>query len=193
MRIEDRSIPEIARSLELLLQALFSTAQDPLAIKLIAAVRSLPLRFTRGNSQVPCLLKLIPWSQKKLKHVPHVLAEWSETVRAELIAATSQSPQRPTNWTRPAEIKGSSTHDKQLNDFLADPASETLTIAAAEQMRYVILSTVSEHRCDVTHRLEKKGSPYRLVFTKTLSSYERAVKQHENDLKMLTALDRVTP
>ena len=43
-----------------------------------------------------------------------------------------------------------------------------------------------------TTRLEKKGSPHRVVFTKNLGSYERAKKQHDDDLTMLAVLDAVT-
>jgi len=194
-RLGDRVITEITKPLEALLQALLATGQDQLATKLIASLRALPKRFTREATHVPCLLKLIPWSQKKLKQVHPVLAQWSEAVRTELIAATSQQPQQPTDWTRPTKIEGtygmfgmSSKYNTQLNNFLADPKTETLTILAAEYERNEIIRTVNTHQCDVTHHLEKKGNRYQLVFTKTLGSYERAMKQYADDLKLLAAL-----
>jgi len=70
--------------------------------------------------------------------------------------------------------------------------SETLTILAAEHYRNELIRNVKTHQCDVTHRLEKKGNRYQLVFTKTLGSYERAVKQHATDLKLLADLDAAT-
>jgi hypothetical protein len=179
-------------SLRSLLQANCATGFDQLAAKLSTIVRSLPERFAIQEVQGPCLLKLIPWSQKKLKHVHPVLALWSESVRAELVAATSQSPEPPTDWSRAAKIRAYSQYDMQLNGFLADPMSETFTILAAEHYRNQLIRNVETHQCDVTHRLEKKGNRYQLVFTKTLGSYERAVKQHAADLKLLAELDAAT-
>ena len=60
-------------SLRSLLQANCATGFDQLAAKLVTSVRSLPERFPIQQVQGPCLLKLIPWSQKKLKHVHPVL------------------------------------------------------------------------------------------------------------------------
>ncbi len=196
LRLGDRTLSEIIKPLEALLHALLSTEQDQLATKLIASLHALPQRFTREATHVPCLLKLIPWSQKKLKQVHPVLAQWSEAIRAELIAATSQPPQQPTDWTRPAKIKGMysmfSKYNAQLNAFLADPETETLAIQAAAGERDEIIRTVNTHQCDVTHRLERTGNRYQLVFTKTLGSYERAMKQHADDLKLLATLEAAT-
>ena len=192
MQYGDRALPELIKPLAALLQALLSTGQDLLAKKFVASFRAMPIRFDRDSVQIPCLLNLIPWSRKQL---PPVLAQWFEAIRTELIAATSRSPQQPTNWTRPAKIEGtygmfgvSSRYNTQLNKFLADPKTETLTILAAESERNEIIRTVNTHQCDVTHRLEKKGNRYQLVLTKTLGSYERAVKQYADDLKLLAAL-----
>jgi len=85
---------------------------------------------------------------------------------------------------RPAEIKSSSPFDQQLNKFLADPRAETLTIPAPEYQRTQIISTVNRHDSDLSHRLEKTGSPHRLVLTKTPGSWERAVAQFETNIKL---------
>jgi len=114
-----------------------------------------------------------------------IIHRWpTRYVTQELAAAIAASPSEPVDWTRPAEIKVSSPFDRQLNEFLADPEAETLTIPAAENQRSQIISTVRRYGCDLSHRLEKKGSPHRLVFTKTLGSWERAVAQYETNIKL---------
>ena len=191
--IGDRALTGISKPLETLLEALLSIGRDPLATKLIASLRALPKRFTLADVQVPCLLKLIPWSQKKLKQVHPVLAQWFEAIRAELIAATLQPPQQPTDWTRPAEIKGVyKEYGEQLNEFLANPRTETLAIPATKYERDDIIRTVNTHQCDVTHRMERTGNRYQIVFTKTLGTYERVMKQHADDLKLLATLEAAT-
>ena len=196
MRFGERALPELIGPLEALLQALFSTGQDQLATKFVASLRAMPKRFDRDSVQIPCLLNLIPWSRKQFQQVPPVLAQWFEAIRSKLIAATSRLPQQPTDWTRPAKIEGtygmfgvSSKYNAQLNKFLADPRTETLTILAAEHERDEIIRIVNTHQCDVTHHLEKTGNRYQLVFTKTLGSYERAMKQYTDDLKLLAELE----
>ena len=66
---------------------------------------------------------------------------------------------------------------------------ETTSLAAAEYERSHIESEVRKSSADVDSRLEKRGNPYRLVFTKTLCSYERAAKQFETDTAVLNRLD----
>ena len=41
---------------------------------------------------------------------------------------------------------------------------------------------IPRHQCDVKYALERKGSPYSLVLTKTNGSFERAVKRFQADL-----------
>lgn len=191
MRVGDRPLPEINTPLQAFLQGLLATDQTSLATKLIASIRMLPQRFTIREVQIPCLSKLIPWTLKRLTHVHPVLAEWHQAVRMELIAATSKKPQLPTNWARPAKIATWSRYAEPLNKFLADPASETLALPASAYERDEIIRTVKTHQCDVTHRWERIKNRYQLVFTKTLDSYERALKQHADDLKLLATLEAI--
>ena len=76
----------------------------------------------------------------------------------------------------------------QLNAFLADPVNEIGRIPAREDMRQHLIGMIQRHRCDVKHALERKGSPFSLVLTKTTGSFERAVKRFQADLKLLDAL-----
>ena len=76
----------------------------------------------------------------------------------------------------------------QLKAFLADPANEVGRIAAREDMRQHLIGIIDRHQCDVKHALERKGSPYSLVLTKTTGSFERAVKRFEADRRLLSEL-----
>lgn len=189
MRGGDRALPEINTQLQALVQALLSTELNSLATKLIASIREFPKRFTLKEVQIPCLSKLIPWNLKRLKQVHHVLTQWHRAVREELIAAASNPPQQPTDWARPAKIDTWSRYAEQVNKFLADPRTESLAIPATAYERDEIIRTVNTNQCDLTHRWERTGNRYQLVVTKTLGSYERAVKQHAEDLKLLAELD----
>lgn len=78
--------------------------------------------------------------------------------------------------------QSSNTGDRFIASYAAqrtgrmNSMEETTSLAAAEYERSHIESEVRKSGADVDSRLEKRGSPYRLVFTKTLGSYERAAK-----------------
>ena len=94
----------------------------------------------------------------------------------------------PTDWTRPADLACECQYCAELKAFLADPANEVGRIPAREEMRQHLIGIIDRHQCDIKHSLERKGSPYSLVLTKTSGSFERAVKRFEANRRLLNAL-----
>src|SRR5271157_664718 len=91
----------------------------------------------------------------------------------------------PTDWARPADLACECQYCAQLKAFLADPANEVGRIPAREDMRQHLIGIIDRHQCDVKHSLERKGSPYSLVLTKTSGSFERSVKRFEANRRLL--------
>ena len=50
------------------------------------------------------------------------------------------------------------------------------------------INKIRRHECDVKHALERKGSPYSLVLTKTVGSFQRALKSYEANRRLLEKL-----
>jgi hypothetical protein len=175
-------------SLPLLLKALAASGRDEDLSRVIRFVQEVPEQFSLDDCQVPCLKTLIPWSQKLLGSVPAPLAAWLTALRQQLEGATATPPAPPTDWTRPAEVACSCQYCAQLKAFLADPENAVGRIAAREDVRQHLISMIGHHQCDVKHALERKGSPYALVLTKTTGSYERAVKRYAADRRLLKTL-----
>jgi hypothetical protein len=173
------------RSLPLLLQALAETGRDEDFSRVIRFIRELPNEFTLDYGQVPALKLLIPWSRKRFGSVYPPLQMWFETVRSELEKATAQEPAPPSDWARPANVDCRCEFCTQINTFLADPSHDVGRIPASEINRRHVITKIEHHKCDVKHTLERKGSPYSLVFTKTTGSYDRAVKRYEKDCRLL--------
>ena len=63
---------------------------------------------------------------------------------------------------------------------------------ARETARDHVITTMIQHRCDVKHELERKGTPFSLVLTKTTGSFERATKRFEADRRLLRILEEVS-
>jgi hypothetical protein len=183
-----RDSKEAIKVLQQLVKALVAVRADQSLTRLIETVRSTPEPFSLEAAQVPCLLSLVPWSKKQEGVVHPLLVSWLADVRQESESATTAKPSPPTDWSRSAKVSCNCRLCSQLNEFLAAPDREVTRIAAREDLRSHVIGNIHRHQCDVSHKLERKGSPYSLVLNKTMGSHERAVKQFETNVKLLKSL-----
>lgn len=116
------------------------------------------------------------------------MAAWLTSVGLRLESATAQKPQPPADWTRPANVDCKCEYCTQLKAFLADPANKIGRIPAREDRRQHVSGIIERHQCDVTDALERKGSPYSQLLTKTTGSFDRALKRFEADCRLLSEL-----
>jgi hypothetical protein len=179
-------------SLPLLLKALMASRRDEDLSRVIQFVEGLPDEFSLDDCQVPTLKALVPWSRKRFGVVPARLLSWLASVRRKLEAATASRPAPPPDWARPADLDCTCPYCAQLKAFLADPAHEVRRIPAREDLRRHLIDVIGRHACDVKHALERRGSPYSLVLTKTTGSFERATERFEEDGRLLEILDEVS-
>lgn len=184
------SVPN--KSLPLLLQALAASGCDEDLSRVMRVVRELPDEFSLDDCQVPALKSLIPWSKKRFGSVPPQFQLWLDAVRAQLELTTAKKPTPPTDWARPAVVDCKCQYCAKLMAFLANPTCEIDRIPAREDMRQHVSDKIRRHQCDVSQELERKGSPFSLLLTKTTGSFERHVKRYEEDLKLLSALPSVS-
>ena len=71
-----------------------------------------------------------------------------------------------------------------------DPDARAALARVTEDIRQHLIGSIGRHQCDVKYALERRGSPYSLVLTKTTGSFERAVKRLEANRRLLSALPR---
>jgi hypothetical protein len=179
-------------SLPLLLKALVATGRDEDLSRVIQFAENSQDEFTLDDCQVPTLQALVPWLQRHFGAVHPHLISWLASVRQKLQSATARQPSPPADWARTADVACPCQYCAQLKAFLADPVNEVGRIAAREDMRHHLVGMIDRHACDVKHVLERKGSPYSLVLTKTTGSFERAAKRFEADCRLLKVLDEVS-
>lgn len=171
-----------------LLQSLLSTQCADELQRLIAFVQARPDDFDLDICLVPCLKEVIPWASQQCGVIPTPLRDWLNSVRQHLAAATASPPQPPTDLARPAPVTCACRYCAQLNSFLSDPLQDVGRIPAREDIRQHVIGEISRHQCDVKHTLDRHGSPYSLVLTKTTGSFERAVKRYDANVRLLEAL-----
>lgn len=191
-RRDEREISVAEQSLAFLLQALAASGRDDDLSRVLRYVRESPKRFSLDNCQVPALLMLIPWSRQRLGSVHPQFKSWLDEVRGHLIRATAKKPTAPADWARPAEVDCKCEFCAELNAFLADPDNKVGRIPAREDARTHLTSVIWQFQCDVKHALERKGSPYALVLTKTTGSFARAVKRFDRDRRLLKSLQPIS-
>ena len=179
------------QTLPALLRILLTVGDEAALAQVTGLVHSHPERFSIEKVQVPSLECIVTWRRKQKAAIPPLLTEWLRTLQQELSAATAQQPQPPADWARPAEIACSCPYCKQLNAILADPHAATGRLPAREESRSHLMGSIEKHECDATHKLEKKGSPYALVFTKTSGSFERRMKRFTADQKLLATVNEL--
>lgn len=185
---EGRESSASEASLPFLLQALLAAGDDKDVARMVELVRRSPDAFRVEQCQVPTLKTLVSWSRKRAGSLHPRIAVWLAAVRHDLEQATAVPPTPPDDWSRPAEVACKCRFCAQLNAFLADAASEVTRIAAPEAMRGHLISMINKHQCDVKSALERKGSPYSLVLTKTTGSFQRALKAFATNRRLLSEL-----
>ncbi|MGE5192760.1 MAG: 2OG-Fe(II) oxygenase [Deltaproteobacteria bacterium] len=174
----ERTLPQIVRVL--LVSGDMATLDE-----VIRFVRSQPRRFSAEKTQVPGLEQTVGWLRKQNAAAPPAITQWLRALERELSAATEREPRPPTDWARPAEIACQCEFCRQLNALLADPNAATGRVPARADARDHLTREAARHKCDVTCKLERRGSPYALVFTKTTGSFERRKKRYAADRKLL--------
>ena len=111
---------------------------------------------------------------------------------AHLEARAAEPLEAPQNWSRPSDIRCSCEHCAALHRFLANPATETWTLKAAQQFRSHVEGEIRTARADLDVRTERRGSPHGLVCRKNSASYERRVAQRRQDLADIAIVKRTT-
>jgi hypothetical protein len=131
---------------------------------------------------------LIPWSRQQFGSIAPQLAAWLTSVRRRLESATAHKPEPPTDWVRAANVACNCECCTALKAFLVDPKNKVGRIPAREDLRQHLISMIGRCKCDVNYELERKGSPYSLVLTKTTGAFDRALNRYEADCRLLSEL-----
>lgn len=77
---------------------------------------------------------------------------------------------------------------KELEQFARDPERQVHRFPVRADLRQTLHRAIQEHRLDMTHVTERRGSPYPLVCTKTRASFHQKCKQHRADKTLIKRL-----
>jgi hypothetical protein len=106
-----------------------------------------------------------------------------------LHARAAETLEAPRDWRRANSLGCQCPHCLALSQYLAHPAQKEWVLRAAAAQRAHVESTIKAAGCDLDMTTVRRGSPHSLVCTKNQASYERRVKQRENDLVDIQRLE----
>lgn len=104
---------------------------------------------------------------------------------------TKQAPEPPSDYVRALNLPSTDLPAyEQIVEFMRAPNHSTveLSIGIAERKKVERALEASGAALKITTL--KKGSPYKLVLTKTLADHQRAIKTHQHHLRLLEKLQR---
>ncbi len=103
---------------------------------------------------------------------------WRERVLATL--AKAQPPRAPETHARAGLPECDCPACVALDAFLRDPLRAQERFPLREERRRHLEDIIATYRCDLTTTTERRGSPHRLVATKTTASHQRAIACHRH-------------
>jgi hypothetical protein len=168
--------------------AVVDRVDDALAERTAAHLLAWPRHFDLDAVLVPASKKLL--DRKGIRAGGPASRALHAASVAHLVARIAEPLAPPKDWTRPGRIGCQCTHCAELARFLADPATESWTLRAAERFRRHVEENIRRAQVDVDTRTERRGSPHSLVCRKNQASYQRRVAQRKQDIADMAVLGR---
>ena len=113
-----------------------------------------------------------------------------EAALAHLEARIALPLEPPPDWMRTGSIACQCAHCRALSRFLAAADEPVWQFKANEVDRQHVAHSIQRAQCDLDLATNKRGRPYTLVCTKNQASYQRRVRQREQDLGQREQLAR---
>jgi hypothetical protein len=170
----------------------------------INALFQLERKFQLNSEWVSLLIQALTFnSQREYVHktlVPLLLSEKdSSQLKDNLIGfcekylenLVDNKPAAPINWTR--ELPDSAKNNSKwsiLQSFLNSPLEDVYEYRKNKVERDQLESLIHNVVIDLKTETIKKGSPHTLRISKTQANYERLLKMWNEDVKLLTKIDK---
>ncbi len=116
------------------------------------------------------------------------------TSAAEFLLQRSEIPPKPpVDWRLSMELSCSCTDCRELQTFVRDPAERVHRFRVKKERRRHLHHIIDRHRLDMTHVTERAGSPQTLVCTKDRRTFDRRMKQYQDEIAAMLRLVRLAP
>lgn len=118
---------------------------------------------------------------------------WRSRILEGLEQRTPARPRAPSDLRRDPVSGCRCKHCSVLSTFLIDPGESVLTYSVRQEIRAHLGGVVAAEQLEVNTKEVRTGSPYKIVFTKNRSRYERARERFESHLHSKAVLAADAP
>ena len=114
------------------------------------------------------------------------LRNMGEQVAGYLTARSATPPKPPQDWRLPKANNSTDLHQsKILREFCLCPTSQVQHFRANERIRKKLESIITLDGLDIDCHTIRQGSPYTLVCTKNRASFQRRLKEYDEDVLIM--------
>ncbi|MBP6735182.1 MAG: hypothetical protein KA142_10925, partial [Chromatiaceae bacterium] len=158
-----------------------------LADQAVAFFQALPVLYDMDLLLVPAAVLLNATGGETESPAVKALRE---AALAHLEARIALPLEPPPDWMRTGSIACQCAHCRALSRFLAAADEPVWQFKANEVDRQHVAHSIQRAQCDLDLATNKRGRPYTLVCTKNQASFQRRVRQREQDLGQREQLAR---
>jgi hypothetical protein len=105
-----------------------------------------------------------------------------------LLRRSEFPPEPPKDWRLDATLACRCADCRELQTFVRNPAEQVHRFRVRKERRQHLHREIEQHRLEMTHVTERKGSPQTLVCTKDRRGYRQRCAQYRDDVAALTSL-----
>ena len=138
---------------------------------------------------------LIPVLMRKTTHQGPLTTTLLKTCTEDLEKRVAQKPDPFQDWRRDMPVEIEDYYKQEWNilrPFMKSKTQENFDYVKNEQHRKKMYRAIRGTGADLKTQTIKRGSPYTLRITKTHASYERRLKEWQQDVKLLERVKKAT-
>ena len=190
---QERERPLGPQFLENLLRALQRFKGGTLCSAAAEKIASRPETFSPITLVVPAIERIRAERRQKTAAVDSSLRHLWTSAAEFLLLCSEVPPEPPSDWRLNVELSCSCPDCRELQSFARDPVQRVHRFRVNKERRRHLHGTIDRHQLDLTHVTERLGSPQTLVCTKDRRTFDRRMKQYQDEITAMRALVRLAP
>lgn len=190
---EERRRPLSPEFLENLLRGLQHFKGGTLCAAAAEKIASRPEIFSPVTIVVPAIERLCVGRRQMTAAVDSSVRHLWTSAAEFLLLRSEVPPLPPADWRLNVKLSCSCTDCRELQAFAHDPAERVHRFRVKKERRRHLHSMIDRHRLDMTHVTERVGSPQTLVCTKDRRTFERRMRQYQDEIAAMRTLVRLVP
>jgi hypothetical protein len=152
-----------------------------------------PETFSPVALVVPAIKRICVWRRRRTTAVDSAVRQLWTSAADFLLQRSEVPPQPPTNWRLNVEISCSCPDCRELQIFARDRIERVHRFRINKERRRHLHNVIDRHRLDMVHMTERMGSPQTLVCTKDRRTFDRRVKEYQDEIAAMRTLVRLAP